>query len=150
MMVAALVRQRDAVRLVDRVEVAASLVARIIGLLGRQGLPPGQGMLLRPCSSIHTVGMRFSLDVVFFNRRMEVTRVWCALPPWRMATGGRGAHAALEMQAGWFPVGALAPGDRVELQTVSGTVRGRTVSGGGGQFFRNPQRPTALNFLGGN
>ncbi len=47
---------------VPQLLMAEKMVARMRGLLGRSGLPSGTAMLLRPCSSIHMVGMQFSLD----------------------------------------------------------------------------------------
>ncbi|HLG91795.1 MAG TPA: DUF192 domain-containing protein, partial [Acidimicrobiales bacterium] len=51
-------------------EVAESLPERIRGLLGRDGV---QGaLLLRPARSVHTLGMRFAIDVAFCDRDMKV------------------------------------------------------------------------------
>ena len=69
------------------------------GLLGRSDLPAGEGVLLRPASSIHTHFMRFAIDAVFLDRDLRVVEVRSALPPWRMARK-RGAKAVLELRAG--------------------------------------------------
>ena len=79
--------------------VADSPPARLRGLLGRDVLPSGEGLLLRPAGSIHTAFMRFPIDVVFLDRDMRVLRVVARLPPWR-AKARRRARAVLELPAG--------------------------------------------------
>ena len=79
--------------------VADSVPTRLKGLLGRSGLGPDEGLLLRPAGSVHTAFMRFPIDVVFLDREFEVLEVRESVPPWRMAAR-RGARAVLEMGAG--------------------------------------------------
>ena len=88
---------------------------RMRGLLGRQGLAPGTGMLLSPCGSVHTAGMRFVIDVVYLDNGGRVVYIVKGLQPWRMSFGGWRAHAALEMQSGWFDFQALEPGTAVSF-----------------------------------
>lgn len=84
------------------------------GLLGRRGLPAGEGILLRPAGSVHTGFMRFPIDVVFVDRDLVVQKVVGDLPPWRTARA-RGARAALELAAGEATRRGLKEGDRLEL-----------------------------------
>ncbi len=44
------------------------------GLGGLEALPPGHALLLDPCRSIHTVPMRFALDLVWLDRNCGVVR----------------------------------------------------------------------------
>jgi hypothetical protein len=94
---------------VEHCLLAESALARCRGLLGRSGLPSGEGMLLRPASSIHTAFMRFPIDAVFLDRADRVLRVASDLKPWRMA-GCRGARATLELPAGEARRRGLRPG----------------------------------------
>ena len=94
--------------------VADRIGSRMRGLLGRGGLPEGTGMLLSPCNSIHTVGMRFPLDVIFLDRERRVVKIIRGLRPNRFAVGGRGAHSAVEMEAGWFDLSRLEIGVQVK------------------------------------
>ena len=101
--------------LVARVERATSILARMRGLLGRQSLPPGEGMLIERCGSIHTVGMRFALDAVFLDRQWRVRRVAPNVRPGRLCVfGGWHANRCLEVAAGWHDLAALPPGTRLE------------------------------------
>ena len=101
--------------LLDRVELAGDALSRMRGLLGRDGLAPGQGMYLAPCGIVHTVGMRFALDLVFVDRGLRVVRVARDVPAGRIVSGGRRAHGVFEIQSGWLPADAVSEGDALEL-----------------------------------
>jgi uncharacterized protein len=83
----------------ERCTVADRMLARLRGLLGRSELRAGEGLLLRPAPSIHTLFMRFPIDAVFLDGELRVLAVRRNLRPWRMA-GRRGARAVLELAAG--------------------------------------------------
>lgn len=95
--------------LLPTVLVADHATERMRGLLGRDSLPSGSGMLLRPCGSLHTLGMRFALDIVYFDAAWRVVRIVRSLQPWRCSLGGWRARAALELQTGSFDLAALRP-----------------------------------------
>ena len=87
--------------------------SRMRGLLGRRKLDDGEGVLLRPASSVHTWFMLFPIDVVFLDRNFVVLRIVPRLRPWR-AVWHRGALAVLEFAAGECAGRGLVVGDRVE------------------------------------
>src|SRR5258706_15195971 len=82
--------------LCERCEIPESVFGRMRGLLGRDGLEPGTGMLIDRAGSVHMFFMRFPIDVVFLDRNRKVVRIVPGLRPWRMA-GARKAVAALEL-----------------------------------------------------
>src|SRR5437899_10808443 len=84
------------------------------GLLGRKTLPAGDGILLRPASSVHMFFMAFAIDVVWLDRDLQVLGVTPELRPWRTA-GRRGARAALELAAGECVRRSLVAGDRLRM-----------------------------------
>jgi uncharacterized protein len=94
--------------------VAATPFTRMRGLLGRSSLPSGQGILLRPASSVHTFFMRFPIDVVFLDGDLRVVEIAADLRPWR-AAGKRGARAVLELPAGECARRGLAVGDQIRF-----------------------------------
>ena len=95
------------------------MAERLRGLLGRDGLEPGHGLLISECGSVHTVGMRFTIDVIFMRRDGTVTRVYRDLEPTRIALGGFGANQALEVQSGWLPADAVGEGDILRFEADS-------------------------------
>ncbi|MGZ8566211.1 MAG: DUF192 domain-containing protein [Actinomycetota bacterium] len=72
------------------------------GLLGTRCLPPGHGLLLERCRSVHTVGMRYAIDAVLLDRRWRVVRV-LTLAPGRVLRPRRGIRHVLEVAAGAGP-----------------------------------------------
>ena len=120
---AALTEKHGVVRLIHvrtgreiaRLEVARTQLQRMRGLLGRSGLPPGQGMLIERCWSIHTFFMKFPLDVIFVDSDWEVRRVVRDLRAWRMAASP-GASRVVELAAGALEGADLAPGDALKIE----------------------------------
>jgi uncharacterized protein len=96
----------------ERCVVADTALARMRGLLGRRSLPSGEGILLRPASSVHTAFMRFPIDAVFLDPDLRVLKIAADLRPWRTAARRR-AHAVLELPAGESERRGLRPGDRL-------------------------------------
>lgn len=102
--------------LVEHCEVARSLGARMKGLLGRDRLPTGHGLLIKHCGAVHTLGMRFPLDVVFLDRRLQVKKVIRQVSSGRWMVACRGARQVLELQAGSLAGDAISVGDVLELK----------------------------------
>ncbi|MGQ0432803.1 MAG: DUF192 domain-containing protein [Microthrixaceae bacterium] len=93
-------------------EVADRRATRRRGLLGRDGIDGA--MLLVPARSVHSVGMRFPLDVAWCDRDLVVLRV-ARLGRHRFTRPVARAHAVLEAEAGSFARWNLTVGDRLEL-----------------------------------
>jgi uncharacterized protein len=100
-------------------EVAESAPARMRGLLGRDGLAPGQGMLINGAPSVQTFFMRFPIDVVFLDRDKSIVGISHRVKPWRM-TGARKASAALELPAGTAAAHRLQLGDTLIIVPADG------------------------------
>jgi uncharacterized membrane protein (UPF0127 family)/CheY-like chemotaxis protein len=98
----------------ERCIVADTARARMRGLLGRDALDPGEGLLLQPAGSIHTFFMRFPIDAVFLDRGLRVVGLAPNLRPWRLAVR-RGAHSVLELAAGEIERRAVEVGERLYL-----------------------------------
>lgn len=104
----------------DRCEMADTALRRMRGLLGRSGLEPGEGILLKPAPGIHTWFMRFAIDAVFVDEQLEVVGVREDLGPWRFARA-RGARSVLELAAGETRRLGIGTGDRLALAGAAGT-----------------------------
>ena len=94
----------------DEVRMADSLWSRFWGLMGRRSLPEGRALLLDPCYAIHTMFMRFSIDVIFLDEENRVVKVSPHVKPFRTAVG-RGARRALEIAAGSAARAGVEEGD---------------------------------------
>ena len=107
-------RRTDGTVVCERVLVADSPLLRLRGLLGRDGLEQGEGLLLRPASAVHTCFMRFPIDAVFLDRDLIVLGIADGLEPWRAAARW-GAKAVLELPAGFSASSGLQVGDELTL-----------------------------------
>ena len=94
-----------------RVPVARGPISRLLGLSHLDRRRAGAGLLLPRCSSVHTFGMRFALDLIFLNAAGEPIRVVRGVPPRRFVSV-RGAAAVLELPAGGAPEGDGVLGNR--------------------------------------
>ncbi|MEZ5511100.1 MAG: DUF192 domain-containing protein [Gammaproteobacteria bacterium] len=83
-----------------RVELANTFWSRLVGLLNRSSLDDDQGILLIPCTSIHTFGMRFAIDVVFLDRDGRVLGFADGVKSNRIRTAPRGTVMVLEVADG--------------------------------------------------
>ena len=81
------------------VPVAAGLGVRLLGLSHLDRDEAGHGLVIPRCSSIHTFGMRFDLDLYWLDEAGEAIQAHPSLPPRRLANC-RGAAAVLEIPAG--------------------------------------------------
>jgi len=106
---------RDAV-LGERIAVAETSWSRMVGLLGKSGLEPGAGLLIIPSQAVHTIAMRFAIDVVFVNRRWRVVGLQPAMAPNRVTGLHWRAHFVLELPAGVVARTATAVGDQLGLR----------------------------------
>jgi uncharacterized protein len=111
------VRTTDGAVVCERCEIPESAFGRARGLLGRSGLEPGGGMLIDRAGSVHTLVMRFAIDVVFLDRDRNVVGVRHRLRPWRVA-GARRAVAALELPAGAAVAVGIQEGDMLVLDDL--------------------------------
>jgi uncharacterized membrane protein (UPF0127 family) len=103
--------------LAQRVKAAVSLWSRSKGLLGTASLPSDEGLWLKPCRSVHTLFMRYPIDVLFLSREGLVLSK-ATLPPWRMSSWERQADGVLELAAGTIQRTQTNVGDRVSLKEI--------------------------------
>jgi uncharacterized membrane protein (UPF0127 family) len=121
----AAVRVRNVTRGVDlgtRVEVAANPWRRFLGLMGKRTLPDGEGLLIRPCNSIHMFFMRMPLDVLHCGAGGPggdpILRVLSGIKPWRIGPIVRGSKYVLELPAGTAARTGATAGDLITVHPV--------------------------------
>ena len=101
-------RADDQSCLVPMASRTSNVLERMRGLLGRPQLNEDEGLIINPCSSIHTAGMRYPIDLVFLDRNWIIIKTVTALKPWRMAACPA-ASMVLELPTG--------SGGRLRLET---------------------------------
>lgn len=97
-------------------EVAESFKERSRGLLGRPGL--AGALLLRPARSVHSVGMRFPIDVAFCDKDLWVVRT-VHMRPGRVSRPSLRGCCVIEAEAGAFERWRLQPGDHLEVREAA-------------------------------
>jgi len=106
---------RGGVVIVDDLLVADSALERMRGLLGRSGLEHDQAMYIAPGNAIHTLWMKFAIDVAFVDRNLRIVMCRTNVVPWRCVAGGSGAYGVIEFAAGGLTAAGLVEGDELEL-----------------------------------
>ncbi len=99
----------------SRLDVAVRTLDRMRGLLGRAAFEPGAGLWIAPCTSIHTLGMRFAIDAVFLDGKGSVLRSYHDLAPGRVTRIVWKAAGVLELPAGTLRATGTEVGDRLDL-----------------------------------
>jgi uncharacterized protein len=84
-------------------------------LRGRSGCDGG--LHLEGARTVHSIGMKFDIDVAFLSGDRVVVRV-TRLKPWRVAMGGRTARSAVETEAGALERWGIGIGDQLEVREV--------------------------------
>lgn len=103
--------------LADQAEAARTWWARGKGLLGRAALPAGGGLIIAPCSSIHTWFMAFPIDVAFVAVDGRVVRTAHALRPWRFGPLARKVCYVVELPPGTLVRSGTVVDDYLEIVT---------------------------------
>lgn len=122
-----------------RVRMACSFHSRCVGLLSKRTIPQEEGLLLMPGGSIHTLGMRFTIDVVFLNRQMRVVGLAEHVPPWRIRVAPSGTRRVLELAAGQISATRLTTGTYLIVDSTPAEPTDRSND----PTIKSPRPPTA-------
>ena len=100
------------------VSVADNPITRLMGLMGKPGLPESHGLWIVPCADIHSCFMRFEFDAIFVDKAGKVLHVEQNMKPWRMSKFVKGGRAVLELNGGVIAQTGTEIGDMIELQSL--------------------------------
>ncbi|HEY1015695.1 MAG TPA: DUF192 domain-containing protein [Herpetosiphonaceae bacterium] len=98
-----------------RASLADTFLSRGLGLMFRDGLPEGGGLILYPNNNIHMFFMRFAIDVLFVDRDNRVVGLRHEFKPWRPFAGARHARYTIELPAGILAATGTEVGDQLAL-----------------------------------
>ena len=104
--------------LATELTVAQTHWSRLRGLLGvsPDDFRNGRGLWIRPCHGVHTLAMRFPIDVVYLNRAGTVVHVEHNLQPWRFSPIRMQAASVLELPSHTVARTETALGDSIEIK----------------------------------
>ena|ERR1700733_1339030 len=104
--------------LATEVAVAETHWSRLVGLLATSpdDFRNGCGLWIRPCKGVHTLAMRFPIDVLYLDRAGTVVHVEHNLQPWRFSPIRRQAASVLELPSHTLVGTDTALGDSIEIK----------------------------------
>jgi uncharacterized protein len=97
----------------SQVRPADTYLKRLFGLLFSAPLEPDAGLWLKPCSSIHMIGMRFAIDALFLDRNGTVVGVFPDLRPFRISPWVPSAYHCIELSMGQLALSNTRVGDKL-------------------------------------
>lgn len=110
--------------------VADTYLGRLVGLLGRTGrwARPGQGLWIVPSYGVHTIGMLFSIDIVFLDRSNHVVHIEEHVRPFRISKVILKADSVLELPPHTIFRTRTHVGDLLEIGPLPTPAKSRSVS----------------------
>jgi len=92
-------------------------VTRFFGLMGKPPMPEGHGLLITPCSDIHSCWMRFEFDAIFIDKQGKVVDMIEKMKPWRLKFA-KGARSVLELNGGVIAQSGTQVGDKLVFENA--------------------------------
>jgi uncharacterized protein len=86
--------------LVNNLSTADTFFKRLRGLMFSKKLPAGHGLLIQPCQSIHTFFMKYSIDVLYISKDLEIVGMDETIMPAKVGKFQKRSYSVLELPAG--------------------------------------------------
>lgn len=99
----------------DDAKVAKSFITRSIGLLFRKSMSEDEALIIKPCCSIHTLFMKFDIDVIFVSRKNKVIAVYENVAPSRILPIHFNSYYVIELKAGTISAKTIEKGDTLKI-----------------------------------
>ena len=111
-----LIHQQTNQTLAVKVNKAETFMERFKGLSGKEDMPSHSTLWIPACPSIHTFFMKFSLDVIFTDRKFHVVSVYYAVPPGKIIFGGLRSYHVFELKtSGLLKNYSIQKGDKLNV-----------------------------------
>ncbi|MEX0803762.1 MAG: DUF192 domain-containing protein [Candidatus Binatia bacterium] len=104
--------------LATKIRKADNFITRLVGLLKRSTLGPEEALWLMPSKGIHTIGMKFPIDVVFLDKSNFVLGIVSGMVPNRIGGIKLRAYSVLELPNGTIKKSHTEVGDQLEISLV--------------------------------
>lgn len=103
--------------LATELEIACTHWSRFRGLMAADpaSFRAGQGLWIVPSRGVHSLGMRFPIDVLYLDKDKVVVYLQESLKPWRFAAVRRKAASVLELPPKTLRTTGTVVGDRIEI-----------------------------------
>jgi uncharacterized membrane protein (UPF0127 family) len=104
--------------LATKVRKADNFITRLVGLLKRTHLGPEEALWLMPSKGIHTIGMKFPIDVLFLDKHCVILAMVSGMMPYRISGVHLRGFSVLELPSGTIKKSHTEVGDRLEISLV--------------------------------
>ena len=103
--------------LATRLSIAGTHWSRLCGLMGKEAasFPAGNGLWIVPSRGVHTLAMKFPIDVLYLDTNKHVVHVEQNLKPWRVAKVSLHTASVLELPSDTLKASGTAIGDEIEI-----------------------------------
>lgn len=108
----------DGEEIAANVRIADSFIKRFKGLLFVDGISQDEGLLISPCNQVHTLGMKFDIDVVFLSKSGEILHTEENMSPGIVGPSIRKCHQVLELKAGVIEKKKIANGRKIAFDPI--------------------------------
>lgn len=99
--------------LATEARVADDFFSRLRGLLYSKPIAAGEGLLLKPCNSIHMIGMAYGIDAIFLDDDYKVIGLVENIQPMQVSKVYKQATACLELPSGTISSTGTQLGDQL-------------------------------------
>ncbi|MGV8906493.1 MAG: DUF192 domain-containing protein [Acetobacterium sp.] len=110
---------KDEVVLADQIRMAVSFFEKLVGLLRDKAIDSQQGLLICGCKQVHTMGMKFPIDVIFLSKEGEILHIENNLLNSSMSKYIKKAFYALELKSGFAKKHNLMVHDHILFEGIS-------------------------------
>lgn len=100
--------------LLEDASLADSYFTRLKGLLGKSNIKDDEGLIIKPCNSVHTIGMNFSIDIAFVDKNNIIIHIIKDMVPGKLSSIVRKSFYVIEAKGGSFE-GKVNIGDQVNI-----------------------------------
>jgi len=103
--------------LATHLSVAGTHWSRLRGLMGKDAasFPAGNGLWIVPSRGVHTLAMKFPIDVLYLDTKKHVVHVEQNLQPWGVARVSMHTASVLELPGNTLKSSGTAIGDEIEI-----------------------------------
>jgi len=102
-----------------KVKLANTFFARLMGLMGKTHLAPDEALVIEPCAQVHTMFMRFPIDLLFLDQDNYVLKTVAGLSPYRVSPKVAGARKVVELASGTIAEKHITVGEQCVIEPSS-------------------------------
>ena len=101
-----------------KIAVASWFWTKMVGLLNRKNLHVGEGLLIKNCNNIHSIGMKFNFDAVYLDKKNTVVHFEEDIPSGRICKPVLKAAHVLELPSGTVKLTDIEIGNEIKFEDI--------------------------------